>query len=118
MNSKNTRSDALYLEDMIHAIEKVLNYTKGFDFAQFESNEVVKDAVLLNLQIVGEGANKISKATKQKHPNIPWRDMADFRIIIAHIYFAVSDDKIWELITHHLPNNLTDLKKVLAETEK
>lgn len=118
MSNKNKRSDALYLEDMIHAIEKVLNYAKGFNFVQFESNEVIKDAVLLNLQIVGEGANKMSKATKEKHLNIPWRDMADFRIVITHIYFAVSDDKIWELITLHLPGNLIELNKILSETDR
>jgi uncharacterized protein with HEPN domain len=100
---------------MIAALEKVLSYTRNFDFIRFESDELTKDAVLLNLQIVGEGANKISLSTQQKYPNIPWRDMADFRIIVAHIYFSVSHEKVWELIVHHLPQNLVDLRKILAE---
>lgn len=103
---------------MITAIGKVLAYTKDLDFAGFESDELVKDAVLLNLQIVGEAANHISDDIRKKYPNIPWRDMADFRIIVVHIYFSVDMAKVWELVTSHLPTNLADLKVVLYELEK
>ena len=113
MSKKNTRSEKLYLEDMIIAIEKVLSYTHNFDFARFENDELTKDAVLLNMQILGEAANKISLLTQQKYPIIPWRDMADFRIIVAHIYFSVSSEKVWELITNHLSQNLNELKQIL-----
>ena len=115
MSKKNDRSEKLYLEDMIVAIEKVMSYTKNFDYARFESDELTKDAVLLNLQIVGEAANKISLKTQQNYANVPWRDMADFRIIVAHIYFSISYEKVWELIAHHLPQNLSELKRIMNE---
>ncbi len=99
-------------------MEKVLTYTKNLDFAGFESDELVKDAVLLNLQIVGEAANHISEEIQKRYPRIPWRDMANFRIIVVHIYFSVDMAKVWELITTHLPTNLADLKLVLSELEK
>lgn len=117
MSKKNKRSEKLYVEDMVLAIEKVLNYTQGFNFERFEKDELTKDAVLLNLQIIGEAANKISLATQKKHAAVPWRDMADFRIIVAHIYFSVSYDKVWELISQHLPENLIELRRVLNALE-
>jgi uncharacterized protein with HEPN domain len=113
LSKKSSRSEKLYVEDMILAIEKVMSYTRNFDFSRFENDEIIKDAVLFNMQIVGEAANKIGLETQQKYSNIPWRDMADFRIIVAHIYFSVSYDKVWELITLHLPQNLIDLKQIL-----
>ena len=64
MNKKNQRHEKLYIEDMIAAIEKVLLYTRNFDFIGFQNDELTKDAVLLNLQIVGEAANRISTDRK------------------------------------------------------
>jgi uncharacterized protein with HEPN domain len=93
-------------------------YTKGLDFTIFNSNEVLKDAILMNLQIVGEGANRINQDIQIKYPQIPWRDMADFRIIFAHIYFKVNFDQIWSIIVNHLPENLKELKIILQQVEK
>jgi len=86
---KNKRSQSLYLEDMIDSINKILEYTKGMDFVQFESNALVKDAVLLNMQRIREGANRISVYNTEKYPQISWRQMANFRIIVSHIYFKL-----------------------------
>jgi uncharacterized protein with HEPN domain len=115
---KNTRTQSLYLEDMIAAIEKVLEYTNGYDFAKFESDDLVKDAVLLNLQRVGEGANHISGENTIKYPQIPWQEMTKFRIIVSHIYFKMDYSVVWDTIKLSLETNLKDLKLILIEVKR
>jgi uncharacterized protein with HEPN domain len=115
---KNTRTDALYLEDMIAAIEKVLEYTDDYDYIKFDADDLVKDAVLLNMQRIGEGANRISLKNKEKYPQIPWREMANFRIIVSHIYFKMDYSIVWDTIKLNLEGDLKDLKNILVEVKQ
>jgi uncharacterized protein with HEPN domain len=66
------RDEAVYLRDMLRAAEKVLRYTRGLSFEGFLDNEMAVDAVLRNLEIIGEAAKKVSEGTRETLPAIEW----------------------------------------------
>jgi len=73
------------------------------------------DAVLRNLEIIGEAVKNISEGTRQKYPKIKWRKMAGFRDIVAHEYFGIDDETVWDIIENEIPALLETVKIMLGE---
>lgn len=101
------RSDKLYLSDILEAIKNIQAYIKGLSYAKVSKQRMIIDAVIRNLEIIGEAAKHISKDTKSKHPEIEWKKIAALRNILIHEYFGVDLDVLWDIIQNKLP----DLKK-------
>jgi uncharacterized protein with HEPN domain len=93
----------LYLEDMLDSTQKISNYTKGMDITSFSSNSMAFDAVLRNLEIVGEATKKISRRIRTQYPEIEWKKIAGLRDIIIHEYFGINKKILWEIITQKIP---------------
>lgn len=91
------------LEDILDALERIQNYIKGLDLVKFETDQKTIDAVVRNLEIIGEAARHIPDAVIQEYPNIPWRHMRDMRNILIHEYFGLDTSIIWETISYDLP---------------
>ena len=79
-----SRDESLYLEDMKESCEKVIRFTKGMTYKEFVHDDLHFDAVLRNLEIIGEAVKNISEETRQNYPQINWRKIAGFRDIVAH----------------------------------
>jgi len=73
---------------------------------------MVIDAVVRNLEIIGEAAKNLSKETKSQYPEIPWREMADMRNKLIHEYFGVDLDIVWKTIKYRLPEVKKNLRKI------
>ena len=78
-----SRDESLYLADVQESCEKVLRFTKGMTYKDFVNDDLHFDAVLRNLEIIGEAVKNISEATRQKYPDVKWRKIAGFRDIVA-----------------------------------
>lgn len=96
------RDELIYLEDILDSIIKVSEYTKGLNKATFLENEEKQDAVIRRLEIIGEAAKKISTETRDKYPNIPWKEMAGMRDVLIHEYFGVSPTIVWNVVQNEL----------------
>lgn len=96
----------LYLKDILEAITRIEDYIDSMDFNSFIKSQITVDAVLRNLEIIGEAATNIPDQIKEKNPQIPWRDIQDFRIVAAHHYWKVNLNRVWDIIE----NKLEDLK--------
>jgi uncharacterized protein with HEPN domain len=83
------RDYEVYLEDIRDAIGKVKRYTTGLSREAFEKDEKTIDAVVRNLEIIGEAVKIIPESTRLAHPNIEWKRIAGLRDILAHQYFGV-----------------------------
>ena len=98
-----SRDWRLYLDDMIVCCEKVTRYvgTSGRD--EFLANEMIYDAVIRNLEILGEAAKHIPADVKARMPEVAWREIAGMRDWIAHGYFTIKADVVWNAIEVEVP---------------
>lgn len=112
-----SRDESLYLTDIQEACEKVLRFTKGMTYKDFVNDDLHFDAVLRNLEVVGEAVKNISEETRQKYPNVKWRKIAGFRDIVAHEYFGINDETVWDIVENEIPTLLTIIKVIVGERD-
>ncbi len=106
------KEDKVYLNHIIKSILKIETYTiRGK--AEFMESELIQDAVIRNLQIIGEATKKISNEIRQKEKDIPWREMAGLRDVLTHDYFGVDLKIVWNVIEKELPTIRVYLEKLL-----
>jgi uncharacterized protein with HEPN domain len=96
------RDERLYLIDMRNAVERILRYTAA-GREVFLADPMVQDAVIRNLEVMGEAARKVSADTRSAHPEVPWRKIAGTRDRVIHGYFTVDLEIVWEIVETELP---------------
>ena len=106
-----SRDWRLYLADMRESGERVLRYTAGMNASSFARDEKTRDAVLRNLEIIGEAAKRIPTAERAALPKLDWRRIAGFRDIVAHAYFGIDDAILWDIVRSKIPELLTALEQ-------
>jgi len=99
----NKEKDLIYIEDIVDSIEKIKKYIHDMSLEDFKKNDLVQDAVLRNLEIIGEASNNLAEEIKRKHKEVPWKRMIGLRNIISHKYFGIDLEIIWKIITVNLP---------------
>ena len=97
------RDSKLYLEDIRQAIEKIEVYTLEISLYDLQQNNMLLDAVLYNLEIIGEAAKHLPEDLKGKSSEIEWRKITGLRDIVAHEYFGISIEIIWDILKNKLP---------------
>jgi len=105
------------LQDMFEATRRILSYTEGLDYTAFQQDFKTQDAVLRNLEILGEAAKHIPAEMSPQYPNLPWREMAGTRDRLIHHYFGVNLDVVWGIVEMELPNVVIELEKVLKNLD-
>ena len=101
----------LYISDILESIGKIEKYTKGFSRSSFQKNTLVVDAVIKNLEVIGEASKRIPAGVKNQVPNIEWKKIVGLRNILIHEYSGIDREIIWNVIESKLP----ELKKGLSE---
>jgi len=109
-----SRDPMLYVQDAKQFISNIKEYTKGFSEHTLRDSGIHFDATIRNLEILGEAIKNIPNDLKSKEPNIPWSNIAGFRNRLAHAYFGIDDEIIWDIINNHL----TPLSYALKRMEK
>jgi len=104
------RDYGLYLDDILKAIRKIEKYTKDITFVQLKKNDLVIDGVTRNLEIIGEAVKNIPATIKKDFPDVEWKKIAGFRDILAHEYFGIDIEVLWDIIKNKLP----ELKKKIS----
>ena len=97
------RTAKLYIEDILTSINKIGKYTKNMDFNSFNENELVIDAVIRNLEVIGEAAKYLPDKIREKYPNLPWKRIIGLRNIAIHKYFSTDLPLIWKILTENIP---------------
>lgn len=106
------RDPRLYVEDILEAIDAIERYTKGLSKEEFFQNDLVQDGVMRRLEIIGEAARQLSKEMPSLSRAIPWRRITGFRNILAHEYFGVVLDRVWNVVHEDLPPLKVQLEEV------
>ena len=97
------RDDSLYLRHILDAIEAICQYTGTTAREEFIQNPILRDAVIRQLEIIGEASNRLSDETRLASPDTQWAQIISMRNRLIHGYFQVDVDLVWEIITNDLP---------------
>lgn len=107
-----------YLDDMIAFTEKAMAYSQGLAQAEFESGGVSYDAILRNLELIGEAATHIPESIRAGHPTIPWRQVIATRNRLIHGYLGIDNDTLWSIIKDDLPKLISALRSFKEDLDK
>ena len=111
------KDDQAYLGHVLEALERILVYAQDGE-ESFRKDLRTQDAIIRNLQVLGEAVKKLSAETRTTHPEVPWRDIAGMRDRVVHDYFGISLDIVWDVIKNHVPPLRDKLRKLLPKDLK
>jgi len=100
MKKRNYR---LLIDDMVESMDRIEHYLSGLSYYDFLSNQMVIDAVLRNIEIIGEAARNIPENIRNDYQIIPWKRMIGLRNIATHVYFGIDYDILWKILTEGIP---------------
>ena len=106
------RDEKLYIDDILETIYKIQNYIQDIDFEDFSSDQKSVDAVIRNLEIIGEATKNISIDFKNRYPDVNWKDPTRMRDILIHAYFGVDLEIVWETIKFRIPELKEQIEKI------
>ena len=102
----------MYFDDILMAIDRILEYTQNHDFLTFKRDYKTVDAVIRNFEIIGEAAKNIPINIKEQYPDVPWDEMYSLRNRISHAYFGIDYEIIWHILTVYLPENRSQIEDI------
>jgi uncharacterized protein with HEPN domain len=112
----SSRSAKLYLQDILQACDDILDFTQGMESAsELHADRRTFLAVIHSLQIIGEAARQMPKSFREKYPDFPWREAASLRNVIAHEYFGLDVDIIWDVVRTRIPVLAEQVKHINVE---
>ena len=111
------RKDKEFLCDIGEAIERIKNYIGKMDYEKFLNDNKTQDAVIRNIEIIGEAVKNLSQNLKKKYSSIEWKDIAGMRDKIIHHYFGIKWEIVWSVIKNKLPNFREKVKNIIEDLE-
>jgi uncharacterized protein with HEPN domain len=113
--SEVNREWRFYIDDMIAFSEKAIAYTESLDQARFVKSGLNYDATLRNVELIGEAAMHIPSEVRDRHPEIPWRQIIATRNRLIHGYLGIDNDTLWSIIQSDLPDLLSKLRAIVKK---
>lgn len=101
----------IYIHHILLSVDRIFKFTEGQTWEDFSKSYLLQDAVIRNLEIIGEASKNVPSAYKDAHPEIEWKKMAGMRDRLIHDYMGVDIAAVWAVVTHILP----ELKRQLSD---
>ena len=98
-----SRDSKVYLDDILEAIRKIREFTRGMSLDGLSNDVKTLDAVVRNLEVVGEAVKHLPDEVRSRQPAVEWKKIAGLRDILIHEYFGVNVKVIWDIIEHEMP---------------
>ena len=98
-----SRSWKFRIDDIIEAIDKIERYTRGIDFDKWQQDEKTVDAVIRNIEVIGEASTHLPIEIQEQYKDIPWNMMKGIRNVVAHEYFGIDLEIVWKTVKEDLP---------------
>lgn len=106
------KSDKLFIIHILDAINRIESYTNNVSEQEFMTHFMIQDAVIRNIQIIGEASKKISQPLRDKYTGIEWRKIAGMRNKVIHEYFGIDLPLVWQVVKHDLPKLKSQITKL------
>lgn len=97
------KDDSIYIDHILNSINRILDYISGKDREAFDADLVTQDAIVRQLEVIGEATKRVSNELRSKHPDIPWSDMAGMRDVLIHDYIDVDLGVVWKTASEDIP---------------
>jgi uncharacterized protein with HEPN domain len=97
------KEDLAYIDHILDCIRKINEFSVGLTFDQFKENELVQDAIIRNIEIIGEASKRISSESKQTYYKIPWKEITGMRDKLIHDYMGTDVAVVWKTIKQDIP---------------
>ncbi len=110
------RDDA-YLLDMLLAARKVKEFTSGMTWKAFEDDDLTQNAVMRQIQIIGEAARKVSLDYQKEHAEIPWQTIIGMRNRLVHEYFHIIPRRVWDVVEKDIPELIQLIEPLVPPDE-
>ena len=110
------RDDA-YMLDMLLASRKVQSFTDIVSLETFKADDLLQNAVMHQIQIIGEAARKISRQYKDSHPEIPWQMIIGMRNRLVHEYFDIIPERVWDVVENSVPELIRLIEPLVPPDE-
>lgn len=112
------RSFRFYLEDIVESGAKVLGYTSSLNFERFLADERTFDAVVRNLEVIGEVVKDVPREVRDRYPEVEWRKIAGLHDGLIHTYFSVEAEILWDVVENKIPQLVEKVKRILEVEER
>lgn len=112
------RSDADLLEDILISMRRIQEYISEITYSDFRNDYKTQDAVIRNIEIIGEAVKKISDNRKSANPQIPWKMIAGTRDHLIHGYFGINIDIVWDIASINIPELMTAISEISYNIQK
>ncbi len=113
--SERTNRD--FLLDILEAIRRIRLYTEDITYPAFLDDTKTQDAVIRNIEIIGEATKKLSPEIRNRYSHVPWKEMAGVRDRLIHAYFGVNLDIVWHIVSVELPEVAAQIARILDEND-
>ncbi len=107
------RDSKLYLDDILESINRIFTYVAGMNFDSFSEDQKTVDAVVRNLEIIGEAARHLPIDVKNSMPDIQWNKIVALRNILTHEYFGINRQIVWDVVQTKLAALKTSCEKAI-----
>ncbi len=111
------RDERVFLDDMLEGIDQIADYMQNISAFEFDHNVEKQDAVIRRIEMIGEAVKNIAPETRQRYPDIPWREMAGMRDMVIHQYFGVTMDLVWRVATVDMPRLKPEIENIIKDKQ-
>lgn len=109
-----SRDPCLFLAELIESAISVISFVEGSSPGRMRDDRLFRSAVERELFLIGEAAKALPADWRARHPEIDWRGMSRLRDLLAHAYFHVDPDMLWEIASSKIPQDIEKLRAVMA----
>lgn len=109
------KDNTVYLRHIMDRIEKIERYLQGYDREAFLKDDEKVDAIIRNVEVIGEAANNLTHEFRSEHAHVEWRKIIGARNVLIHGYTTVDPEIIWTITEFDIPVLKTEIKKLLDD---
>ena len=108
----------IYLKEIIECMNYAEEFLENTTFEEFINDRKTKDAVVRELEVIGEAVKNLPDDFRDKYPKVPWRKMAGLRDKLIHFYFGIDYEMVWKIVKEDIPETRLSIEKILSELEQ